>query len=121
MILWVSKVIGFKRPQNVVRTSVRHAAVSRVPPFSFLTSFAPPVICDLNRCTETQKHRIFLYVIIPGTNIKAISVSEISDHTCSGGKVNKYCFLRLVFICVIYKQPYLLRSVIYLWTLSKAL
>ena len=119
MILWVSKVIDLKRPHNVVRTSVRHAAVSRVPPFSFLTTFA--VICDLNRCTETQKHRIFLYVIIPGSNIKAKTVSEISDHTCSGGKVNKYYFLRLVFICVIYKQPYLLRSVIYLWTLSKAL
>ena len=84
MILWVCKVIDFKRPQNVVRTSVRHAAVSRVPPFPFLTSFA--VICDLKRCTETQKHRIFLYVIIPGTNIKAISVSEISDHKCSGEK-----------------------------------
>ena len=119
MILWVCKVIDFKRPQNMVRTSVRHMAVSRVPPFSFLTSFG--VICDMNRCTETQKHRIFLYVIIPGTNIKAITVSEISDHICSGGKVNKYCFLRLVFICVIYMQPYLLRSVIYLWTLSKAL
>ena len=119
MILWVSKVIDCKRPQNVIRTSVRHAAVSRVPPFSFLKSFA--VISDLNRCTETQKHRIFLYVIIPRTNIKAKTVSEISDHTCSGGKVNKYCLFRLVFICVTYKQPYLLRSVIYLWTLSKAL
>ena len=84
MILWVCKIIDFKRPQNVVRTSVRHAAVSCVPPFSFLTSFG--VICHMNRCTETQKNRIFLHVIIPGTNIKAISVSEISDHKCSGEK-----------------------------------